>query len=84
MPPLRELVQRARSGDLTACGEIVDATRAAAYAVAAAVLRDHASAEDAVQEAYLRAFRRLDDLERLAMLRYGIDDIRKIDVASVA
>ena len=23
-------------------------------------------------------------LERLAMLRYGIDDIRKIDVASVA
>ncbi|MCY4076236.1 MAG: sigma-70 family RNA polymerase sigma factor [Acidobacteria bacterium] len=63
MPPLRELVQRARNGSLTACGEIVEATRAAAYAVAAGVLRDRASAEDAVQEAYLRAFRRLDDLE---------------------
>ena len=63
MPPLRELVQRARSGDLAAYGEVVEATRSTVYAVAAGILRDHASAQDAVQEAYLRAFRRLDDLE---------------------
>jgi RNA polymerase sigma factor (sigma-70 family) len=37
-----------------------------AYAVARGVLRDSGMAEDATQEAYLRAFRRLQDLEEAA------------------
>ncbi|MGE3520307.1 MAG: sigma factor, partial [Vicinamibacterales bacterium] len=38
-------------------------TQAMAYGVARSVLRDRASAEDATQRAYLRALRRLADLE---------------------
>jgi RNA polymerase sigma-70 factor (ECF subfamily) len=37
-----------------------------AYAVARSVLRDASAAEDATQEAYLRAFRRVGDLEEPA------------------
>ena len=60
---LNDLVRRARSGDLDAYGRLVQATQTMAYAVAAGVVRDRGLAEDAVQEAYLRAFRRLHDLE---------------------
>ncbi len=62
MEPLNDLVRRAQGGDLNAYGEIVEATQAMVYAIAARVLQDGASAQDAVQEAYLRAFRRLGDL----------------------
>ena len=62
MATLRDLIERARSGDLRAYGEIVEVTQATAYAIAAGVLREHAAAQDAVQEAYVRAFRRLDEL----------------------
>jgi RNA polymerase sigma-70 factor (ECF subfamily) len=61
--PLNDLVIRARAGDLDAYGRIVQATQAMAYAVGVAVLRDPELAEDATQEAYLRAFRRLGELE---------------------
>jgi RNA polymerase sigma factor (sigma-70 family) len=60
---LDDLVVRARTGDLEAFGRLVQQTQAMAYAVAKGVLRDAALAEDAAQEAYLRAFRRLGDLE---------------------
>jgi RNA polymerase sigma-70 factor (ECF subfamily) len=59
---LNALVRRARKGDLPAFGEIVALTQAMACAVALGVLRDPALAQDAAQEAYLRAFRRLGDL----------------------
>lgn len=62
MATLGDLIERARSGDLRAYGEIVEVTQATAYAIAAGVLREHAAAQDAVQEAYVRAFRRLDEL----------------------
>ena len=62
MQPLDDLIARARAGDLDACGLIVRATQAMAVGAAAGVLRDPALAEDAAQEAYLRAFRRLGDL----------------------
>jgi RNA polymerase sigma factor (sigma-70 family) len=61
--PLEDLVVRARAGDLDAFERLVQQTQAMAYAVAKGVLRDAALAEDAAQEAYLRAFRRLGDLE---------------------
>jgi RNA polymerase sigma-70 factor, ECF subfamily len=63
---LDDLVTRARAGDLDACGRLVQATQTMAYAVAVGVVRDRALAEDAVQEAYLRAFRRLRDLDEAA------------------
>ncbi|MGH8201653.1 MAG: sigma-70 family RNA polymerase sigma factor [Steroidobacteraceae bacterium] len=60
---LSALVTAARGGDVEAYGSLVQATQAMALAVAVSVLRDPAGAEDAVQEAYLRAYGRLADLE---------------------
>jgi RNA polymerase sigma factor (sigma-70 family) len=62
-PTIQELVGRARAGDMDACAQLVEATQAMAYGAALGVLRDRAAAQDAVQQAYLRAFRRLDQLE---------------------
>jgi RNA polymerase sigma-70 factor (ECF subfamily) len=64
--PLASLVDGARQGDLDACAALVRATHLMVYAVAVGVLRDHALAEDASQEAYIRAFRRLRELEDAA------------------
>jgi RNA polymerase sigma-70 factor (ECF subfamily) len=66
MDPLNDLVARAQDGDLEAFGELVRATQVMTYAVALGVLRDRGTAEDAAQEAYLRAFRRLQDLHEPA------------------
>jgi RNA polymerase sigma-70 factor, ECF subfamily len=58
----RELVVRAQHGDLEAFGRLVRETQTMAYAVAKGVLRDTTLAEDAAQEAFVRAFRHLGDL----------------------
>jgi len=63
MEMLNNVVARARAGDLDACSRLVQATQVMVYAVALGVLRDPDMARDATQEAYLRAFRRLADLE---------------------
>ena len=60
---LPDLIRRTRDGDLEAYGDLVRATQRMAYAVARGVLRDRAGAEDAVQEAYLKAFRQLHELQ---------------------
>src|SRR5579863_9236499 len=60
---LSALVTAARAGDMAAYGRLVQATQAMSLAVAASVLREPAGAEDAAQEAYLRAYRSLGDLE---------------------
>jgi RNA polymerase sigma-70 factor, ECF subfamily len=60
---LGDLIGAARGGDVAAYGRLVRATQGMALAVALNVLRDSAGAEDAVQEAYLRAYRMLEDLE---------------------
>ena len=57
------LVERARGGDLEAYGRLVQATQVMVVGVARGVLRDGALAEDAAQEAYLRAFHRLRELD---------------------
>jgi DNA-directed RNA polymerase specialized sigma24 family protein len=57
------LVLAARAGDVAAYGKLVRATQAMSMAVALNVLREPAGAADAVQEAYLRAYRSLRDLE---------------------
>ncbi|MEA2783531.1 MAG: phenylalanyl-tRNA synthetase alpha chain, partial [Rhodospirillaceae bacterium] len=66
MESLNDLVVRAKAGDLEAFGQLVRATQRMAYSVARGVLRESSMAEDAAQEAYLRAFRRLQDLEEPA------------------
>ena len=66
MDALNLLVTRAATGDLDAFAEIVRRTQTMAFAVAVGVLRDHASAQDAVQDTYLVAFRRLADLDEPA------------------
>jgi RNA polymerase sigma-70 factor (ECF subfamily) len=59
----RQGVPGDRAGQMDAYAALVRATQAMAYAVASSVLRDGATAEDAVQQAYLRAFRRLADVK---------------------
>jgi len=54
-----DLVARAREGDPAAFGELVNRHRVAVYRAALAALGSHAEAEDAAQEAFLSAFRRL-------------------------
>ena len=66
MESLNDLVRRAQAADVDAYGRLVQATQKMAYAVALGVVRDPALAQDATQEAYLRAFRRLGELQEPA------------------
>lgn len=66
MEPLNDLVVRAQAGDREAFARLVGATQTMVYAVAGQVVRQSSLAEDAAQEAYLRAFRRLRDLDEPA------------------
>jgi RNA polymerase sigma-70 factor (ECF subfamily) len=67
-PPVRErLVERAQRGDDVAFGELVDLEGDRCYAIAYRILRDVERAQDAVQQAFLLAWRdlpRLRDPER--------------------
>lgn len=63
MNALADLVVAAQAGNVEAYGRLVHATQTMAYAVAVSVLKDRTAAQDAVQQAYLRAFRRLRDLQ---------------------
>lgn len=63
MNALADLVVAAQRGNVEAYGRLVHATQTMAYAVALGVLKDASAAQDAVQQAYLRAFRRLGDLQ---------------------
>jgi RNA polymerase sigma-70 factor (ECF subfamily) len=58
----RDLVERAGRGDHAAFASLVGASVAHLEAVARLILRDHDLARDAVQEAYIRAWRRLPGL----------------------
>jgi len=54
-----ELVERARDGDRSAFGALVDRHQRAVYHAALAALGSHAEAEDAAQDAFVTAFKRL-------------------------
>ncbi len=56
----RELVERARSGDLDAFRELVKKYQSRVFAVAFAVLRSREDAEDVVQDGFLKAYRNLN------------------------
>lgn len=54
-----ELIQRSLNGDLEAWGEIVARYKQAVFAVAYSILRHRADAEDAAQDAFIRAYENL-------------------------
>lgn len=56
-----ELVQRIRAGDAAAMDLLMRRHNRTLYRTARAILRDDAEAEDAVQDAYLQAFRGIAD-----------------------
>jgi RNA polymerase sigma-70 factor (ECF subfamily) len=61
------LVERARRGDDIAFAELVDADGDRCFAIAFRILRDYEAAQDAVQQAFLLAWRdlpKLRDVER--------------------
>lgn len=62
---MRELVERARHGDRDAFAHILVERADRLYALAYLVMRDRASAEDALQDASLRAWRDLPRLREL-------------------
>jgi RNA polymerase sigma-70 factor (ECF subfamily) len=69
------LVQRARDGDDDAFNELVDLGGDRCYAIAYRILRDVDRAKDAVQQAYLLAWRelpRLRDPERFEVWLYRL------------
>jgi RNA polymerase sigma-70 factor (ECF subfamily) len=55
-----ELVEQVRAGDPAAFGELVERHQTAVYRAALAVLGNAADAEDVAQEAFVLAYRRLD------------------------
>ena len=59
-PPETALVERARHGDATAFGELVTIHQAAAFRVAYVLTASTAEAEDAAQEAFVKAYLALD------------------------
>ncbi len=66
MPELAQLIHAARTGDLSAYGEIVRRFQNLAYGCAYAVLGDFQLAEDVAQEAFLAAYGKLDELREPA------------------
>jgi RNA polymerase sigma factor (sigma-70 family) len=64
-----DLVARAKHGDHAAFGELVDRHRIGAYRAAMAALGSHAEAEDAAQDAFVLAWRRLGSFRGDASFR---------------
>jgi RNA polymerase sigma-70 factor (ECF subfamily) len=64
-----DLVALARDGDRAAFGDLVDRHRVAVYRAAMAALGSHAEAEDAAQDAFVVAWRRLDSFRGEASFR---------------
>jgi RNA polymerase sigma-70 factor (ECF subfamily) len=61
--PDDELVRRVLGGESDAFAELVRRTRRDGYRLARRILRTHEAADDALQEAYVKAYRALDRFE---------------------
>jgi RNA polymerase sigma-70 factor (ECF subfamily) len=68
-PSESELVERARRGDGDAFGELVRANQEIAFRTAYLITRNAADAEDAAQDAFVKAYRALHRFRRGAPLR---------------
>ena len=65
MDSLESLINRARDGDESAYGVLVSRFQDMAVGYGYSILRDFQSAEDAAQEAFFEAYRKLDSLRDL-------------------
>lgn len=72
-----DLVRRARNGDRDAFVAIVARYQAMVCGIALGILGDIAASEDAGQEAFIRAWRRLDELKDPERLRSWLGQIAK-------
>lgn len=61
-PSDRELVLRAQAGEVAALGALLERHEPRLLSTALALLRDHAGAQDAVQDAFVIALRRIGDV----------------------
>ena len=52
-----ELIRRSRDGDTAAFGEIYEKYKAAVYSLAYRIVRNHADADELMQESFIRAYR---------------------------
>ena len=66
MDPLHDLIERSRSGDVTAYGQLVRRFQDMAVAYGYSSLHDFQLAEDAAQEAFVESFRTLSQLREPA------------------
>jgi RNA polymerase sigma-70 factor, ECF subfamily len=64
-----ELVERVRTGDASAFGDLVERHQAAVYRAVLVVLGNSADAEDTTQEALVLAYRRLDQFRGEASVK---------------
>ncbi len=62
MPSDAQLIQQVKQGDLQAYGELVRRYEYAVRAAALVILGDHHAAEDAAQDAFLKAYEKLRSL----------------------
>ena len=62
----RDLVELARRGETAALGLLLERHRAVLYGLALSIVRDRSAAQDVVQDAFVVALRRLDDLREPA------------------
>src|SRR6185436_16938211 len=72
-----ELVQAARRGDKRAFVEIVARHQAMVCGIALGILGDFAASEDAAQEAFLTAWRKLHELRQPERLRAWLSQIAR-------
>ncbi|HRE27412.1 MAG TPA: sigma-70 family RNA polymerase sigma factor [Anaerolineales bacterium] len=59
----REMIERLRAGDKSACAQCVEQHASGVYRLALRMLGDEAEAEDVVQETFLSAFKAIDSFE---------------------
>src|SRR3954453_21872333 len=70
--PDLDLVRRAQAGDADAFGELVERNRRAVFRAALAVLGSAAEADDAAQDAFVMAYRKLGSFRGEAAFRTWI------------
>ncbi len=59
----KDMIERLRGGDKTACGQCVEMHAQGLYRLAYRLMGDEAEAEDVVQETFLNAFKSIDAFE---------------------
>jgi RNA polymerase sigma-70 factor (ECF subfamily) len=64
----REIYERIKAGDMTACDECVEMHRDGLYRLAYRMMKNHEEAEDIVQESFLNAFKGIDKFDGRARL----------------